>query len=181
MGFFDEHDRETEPVRQPVPEWFKPSAGTIGKPLGDSVVMLQTEECAVVLTHFVAYPTGLAWDITLRFPGYAPNRHQMAWEGPGRARYGIKCADGTAVFPYESEEWPPVTRPDGPLLIRGGGTGDDEVVTFSLWLNPLPTEPFHLVFEWKSAGIDEITAEVNIENLAEAASQAITLWPAQRS
>ncbi len=57
--------------------------------------------------------------------------------------------------------------------------GDDGGIGFGLWLNPLPSEPFHLIFAWKSAGIEEIEAEVNIANLPDEASQALTLWPAK--
>ncbi len=178
MGFFDDHDRPTEPARPVVPDWYRPAARVVGKPLGESLVMHHTTDCAVVLTKFVAYPNGLAWDIGVRFADHVPsNRHQSAWEGPGRAMYGIESSDGIAIFPYESEEWPPFTRPEGMMLIRQGGSGDDDGVTFGLWLNPLPSEPFDLIFAWKSAGIDEIRTQVDFANLAEEAAQALVLWP----
>jgi hypothetical protein len=178
MGFFDQHNRPVEPARPVIPSWYRPAASIIGKPLSNSVVMLQTSDCAVVLTQFVAYPNGLAWDISVRFADHVPsNRNQTAWEGPGRAMYGIESSDGTAILPYEHEEWPPSTRPEGMVLISQGGRGDDDGVTFGLWLNPLPIKPFDLIFAWKSAGIDEIRTQVDFANLAEEAAQALVLWP----
>jgi hypothetical protein len=105
MGFFEEQERESEPVREPVPDWLKPPGRIIGMPLSNTVVMTQNDDHAVVLTRFVAYPQGLAWEVTVRFAGHVPgNRHQTAWDAPGRAMFGIRCADGTAVFRYLPNE-----------------------------------------------------------------------------
>jgi hypothetical protein len=147
MGFFDEQDNKSEPIRHPIPDWFQPPARMIGKPLANTVLVKQTADCAVALTQFVAYPDGLRWDVLVRFADQFPaERHRMAWEGADRAMFGIRCADGTAVYPSQSEEWPPVSRPQGILLRQCGGTGDDSGISFGLWLNPLPSEPFHLIF-----------------------------------
>jgi hypothetical protein len=178
MGFFDDRELKDEPIRSTYPDWFEPPTRIIGKPLGNTVVMSQTADCAVVLNRFVAYPDGLDWEITVRFADHVPLRAQMAFEGFDRAMWGIRHADGTAIFPYQSDEWPPKSRPEGIVLHHHGGRGDDFGMTFGLWLNPLPTEPFHMIFAWKSVGIDEIEAEVNIANLAEEAAKALILWPA---
>ena len=180
MGFFDEHEsKKSELARQVIPEWFAPPARLIGKPLGKTLVLVQNADCAVVLTRFVAYPNGLDWNITVRFASHVPAiRHQTAWEGPDRAKFGVRWADGTAVFPYQPDVWPPTGRPTGPVLNQHGGQGDDGGITFGLWLNPLPSDPFHVIFAWKAGGIDETEAEVNIANLAVEASEALILWPA---
>jgi hypothetical protein len=183
MGFFDNHHAKTEAPEQPtLPDWFAPPSRILGRPLSESIVMLVTEKCAVVLTQFVAYPSGLAWDISVRFIGhFAGNRHHLAWEGPDRAMYGIELSDGTPVLPHQPEEWPPVARPEGTVLSPRGGSGDDSGITFSVWLNPLPTESFRVIFAWEAAGIKETKAEIDITELAEAASKSIELWPAQNS
>ncbi len=182
MSFFDEQPSKPEPVGIAMPDWYGPSQRMIGKPLGDTIVVAHNPDYAVVLTRFVAYPNGLTWDIAVRFASHLPFvRHQAAWDGPDRAMFGIQCADGTGVHLYQHEEWPPVSRPPGFVLQQGDGSGSDHGMTFGLWLNPLPDEPFQLIFAWKAGGIEEIKAEVDLTNLAENAAQALILWPAELS
>lgn len=179
MGFFDIHQTKNEPrFESTIPDWYGPPAHVIGKPLGASILMLKTEQCAVALTQFVVYPSGLAFDIVVRFADRVPgNGHASAWEGSDRAMYAIELSDGTPILPYQHEEWPPVYRPDGTLLIRAGGGGNDEGFRFGIWVNPLPPEPFRVIFAWPAAGISEIDASVDMPELVETASQAIILWP----
>jgi hypothetical protein len=181
MGFFDIYRTENEVPKPPaIPDWLVPPAHVVGKPLGETMVIYTSEQCAVILTQFVAYPCGLAWDISLRFADHFPgSSHHLAWEGPERAMYGIELSDGTPVLPHQHDHWPPDTRPDGPVLNHCGGSGDNTSFTFGLWLNPLPTEAFHIIFAWPAVGIEEIRAEIAFADLAETASQSIVLWPAK--
>jgi hypothetical protein len=178
MGFFDDDEQPSEPVDHRIPDWMRPPTRMVGKPISNTLTVIHNDDLAVVFTRFVAYPDGLDWDVSVRFARHEPSfRHQLAWEGHGRARFGIRCADGTAVHAYDNHEWPPKGRPEGPVLRQYSGQGDADGTTMSLWLTPLPSDPFHVIVAWKSGGIDETKTLVDIPNLAEAAAETLILWP----
>ena len=70
-------------------------------------------------------------------------------------------------------------QPAGPVLVPRSGGGGEHRWEVLFWMWPLPKEdPFRIVVEWPSRGIDLSLVDVPVAPLVEAASRCEELWPA---
>jgi hypothetical protein len=98
-------------------------------------------------------------------------------ELPEEARATSLGSGPITSFSLQSDEEP---EPQGPLLLPGGGGGDDARWESEFWLWPLPTPgPLAVVIEWPAEGIELTRQEVDSAPIIEAAASSEVLWPEQ--
>jgi hypothetical protein len=152
------------------------------------LVLARTEDTALTLSGFRAYPTGVAFrldvllrhdDAELQLGDVLFHRGPALREGQLRAeilRFGVLLADGGRATnlggPVGMDE------PEPPVLTQGGGGGGGRRWHAEQWLWPLPPPgPLVFVCEWPVRGIAETRVEVDAGPIREAAERAETLWP----
>lgn len=199
MGFFEPPPPSTEPEREPVRfEWMRPD-DVLGAVVPVNFVLARTDEVAVAVWGITVFGDGFEFTVASLTKGRARHRlrmhhfevmHEVRAGGDVPAeflRFGILCADGTAVtnlrpgFDWGShtadgDHTPPSTA--GRVLMPGGGGGSDGYWTQKYWCWPLPPPgPVKFVCEWPAFGIGETTHEIDSEPIREAASRSAPIWP----
>ena len=184
---------DVEDEYQPKP-WHAPYDNQIGGGVGLEVVLVRTDDIAISLERFVAYPNGVSFKLVRRY-----RTEEIGWEldeehGPGffgrgpravelaarRLRFGVRFPDGskaTDMRPWWSHD----EEPTPPVLVQsGGGGGGGRNYSEGWWLWPLPPDgSFEFAIEWPAAGIPLTFKEVQARPFREAAARSIELWPLQ--
>lgn len=201
MGFF-EPPPPPEPEPQPdrrQPPWAGPPDNIVGQPVVLDPVVFRGDRVAVVVSGFVAYPTGVELMVSVRAreseedlwpfgPESFHRRRGRSADGGGLPddllRFGVLFADGaTATTLGGPDPWriDPDEEPTGPLLAMRSGSGGGNRWDQEWWLWPLPPPGrLVLVVEWPARGIPETRAELDAGALVEGAALAVALWPADR-
>jgi hypothetical protein len=136
-----------------------PPPNEVGMPVSMQMLVHRSEQLAVVLTGFVAFRSGVQFDMVLRTPNAAIDLVE-AWVSDG-PRLTAELGDGRPL----------------PLADLGGGGDDDSSLDLRHWLSPLPqSSSLTVVVDWPARSIAE-RVRVDVAPLAEAAQRSITLWP----
>ena len=192
MGFFDlsvppspEYE-EPDPFRVP---WRGTSDDTTGMVVPLVRVLARTDEVAILVGGFVAYPAGfdltvitiarLAWAKR----GIPPN--PMGYGFPDRGfpsseflRFGLRFADGSKATNIEFGH----SAGRGGDGVRGllprGSSGGGRKYTSRYWCEPLPPKgALGLLCEWPKYGITETEDVISADLILAAAEQATAIWP----
>jgi len=185
-----------EEVHERKPWWGAPT-NELGVSTGLRVLLVRTDDVAVSVIDAVAFKSGVQLKLVAarRRPSLADPfelhhqfAHRMQAGGdlpPELLRFGVEFSDGrkatslgsgpAASFSLHSDEG---SEPQGPLLLPGGGGGDDARWESEFWLWPLPPPgPLAVVIEWPAEGIELTREEVDSAPIIEAASRSEVLWP----
>ncbi len=184
MGFFD--DQAVTPARPEatvIPEWLRPGTHHVGAPLPHQSVMFNNGAIAVVVCGLLAYPTGLQFQIQVRWTNTV-DRDVLSkyWSPIDGIRRSVVLADGTKLVIHERTGlgWPPPQPDNGFSIVNIGGGGDDTRIHVTSWIYPLPTDgPLTFITQWPQAGIPETKITVDIPDLSDYARRCIELWPVQ--
>jgi hypothetical protein len=192
MSFFDEPYLQTPEPEEPDPQrtpWRGTSDDTTGVVVPLVRVLARTEDVAIIIGGFVAYPSG--FDLTLitiarvawTRRGMSP--HPMGFGIPERMypspeflRFGLRFADGSKATNVGFGQG---VHPSGSgvrdLRTRGGGGGGRKYAS-RYWCDPLPPPgSLGLVCEWPKYGIAETEEVISADLILAAAEQAKPIWP----
>lgn len=190
MGFFDDVP-EPGPIEidDPSPRavWEKPEC-MLGGALNVAIVLARTDDAAVCLSGFMAYPNGFEFTLTILLrdpdPGASmrPNHRAELLQGQpvpdDFLRFGLQFSDGQTatnldMTAYGHDEVPPV-----PVLMSAGGGGSDLRYDLQQWVWPLPPSgSLNFVCEWPAQHIEESRVEIDAEQIRDASTRAVQLWP----
>jgi hypothetical protein len=168
-----------------------PGAGLAGAPPEDvlpgvvplELLMVRTQDRAVLFTDILAYPTGFGFTVSVRLrqdpphPGvgdvYTPDAL-----GELYLRFGVQFADGrTATNHSPHPRGVEVQEPDPPTLTMTHGEGGGRVFNSHQWVWGLPPPgPLVFVCDWPARQLQE-SREVDARLVLEAAERAVSLWP----
>lgn len=189
MGFFDDVS-EPPPIviDGPAPRavWEKPEF-MLGGALDLAIVLARTDDAAVCLGQFAAYPNGFEFTLTivLRDPATGACRrptHRFELPGPSIPddflRFGLLFSDGKTATNLDMTSLGEDGEPSKPVLNPEGGGGSDSRYDLQHWVWPLPP-PGRLAFvcAWPVEHIAESRVEIDAEQIRQAATRAIKLWP----
>jgi hypothetical protein len=188
VGFFEAPPPPPElpPLHLP-PEWLSPPSNVLGRSVDLDIPIVKTDDVAVQVRNFVAYPMGIAFvlDVRRRKPRQGPfedplGQHpHFAQEPDEILRFGVQYPDGGKATTVRERGWPgPGEQPAGPRLNHHmGGGGDGQRWEMGFWLWPLPGEgQMSFVAEWPAYGVDESRVYVDTETFREPAGRADLLW-----
>ena len=183
MRFFETpplSDAEVDaPRREP---WAGTWADTHGAVVPISLLLVRTEEVAVVVTKVIAYPAGFTFDVVCVSRSWRPRVPLQPWSPPGRddshpsvLRFGLRFADGSRVTNLDVRKG---GSPEaGPLLRPTGGFGADRTYTLGYWCEPLPPEgPMSFVCEWPQYQIPVTQGEVDGGQIRALSRRATPIW-----
>lgn len=167
----------------------------IGWALPLSVVLAQTPDAVVAVTHMTAFTAGVGFNLAVRLrvalddvagrglytlisPHMPPG---MSVDQDQRLLLGVEYADGRTAVSLDNRVWPPGPQdPQEPLLMASDGGGGDLSVDQSFWLSPVPPDgAFTFVCSWPAFGINETRHVIKHADLSTASARARTLWPRQ--
>jgi hypothetical protein len=196
MSFFDPPAPEPEPEPELWPRfqqraWQGPPENALGMPATVRVVLYRSSDLVIALFDFIAYPTGLLFDIhaIAQNPDALRGIDPMV-DGPPRRlgqpftvsdrrpRFGAQFSDGRkATSPDDRWRLHPNDPPGGPVLQFHQGGGGDTSTRYTYWLWPLPPPgDLDFVLDWPSRGIPETRETISADPFITAAAQTITLW-----
>jgi hypothetical protein len=157
-------------------------------------LVFRSDAAAVLIDRFVAYPTGVEFQVDVRvrvaeqelWPLDWPHRRSRQDFDEGLPddllRLGVLFADQRKattldrMHPLSDED-----EPSGPLMMQRGGGGGAHRWEQGMWLWPLPPPgPLVVVVEWPAPGLVETCVERDAGLLVEAAARAVELWPDER-
>jgi hypothetical protein len=188
VSFFDAlpvPEPEPEHVEHRPPPWSGAPDNVLPVGVALNAVLVRTDEVAITITDARAYPTGIAFGVSMvrRVAPRPPGDHPFLIHGPGEggdARFGVGFSDGRrAVF---DQRWAdPAGDPPAIRIGSSGGGGGGRRWHVRMWLWPLPPEgPLTFALTWPDQGIGETTVEVDSAPLRQAAARAVELWPDER-
>ena len=191
MSFFEPPPPPPDPPQDapPTPEWFGPPENILPASFPLDLVLVRTDELALVAHSGRAYANGFEFTLGLhtRKPRHGPARHPlMGWHHEGfddeTLRFGIAFADGRKATIFDPRPWwgdPEQSATPEIVLMQRGGGGGGASWEFGFWAWPLPpTGPIAFVAEWPSEGIALTRAEVDSDVVRDAATRAVELWDA---
>lgn len=148
------------------------------------LVLVHTQSALVVIDRLLAFPTGLEFTMVVSRrsppddfvdPLQWDPRHDPPPPPPEFLRFGIVFSDGRVasnLLDRPRSEGAP-NRPVLGLLSGHGTRGHSER---RWWLWPLPPAgPVRFVVEWPSEGVAETSAEVDGDQIAAAAADALVV------
>lgn len=159
------------------PPWMGPPDNWNAVKVPWRLVLADDEKASVDLSRFAVYPTGVKFEVILRWdpehldihtkPGERP-RILVEGNDPASPRLGIGFADGRkAVLGPAPISWREGHRPV--LHPSGGGRGGVGTQTGGLWLWPLPPDgPLTFVLSWDVLDLDERIVTVDATELVDA-------------
>ena len=192
MSFFDEPSLQTPEPEEPEPQrtpWRGTAEDTTGVVVPLVRVLARTDDVAIIVSGFVAYPAGFDFTLitisrlTWMRRGMQP--HPMGFGVPERMfpspeylRFGLRFADGSRAvnlgFGLGGHPRGSSVRDLRPQGSGGGG----RKYTSRYWCEPLPPPgPLGLVCEWPKYGIAETEDVVSADLILAAAEQAKPIWP----
>jgi hypothetical protein len=186
VGFFEPPPPPPEPPKQPPqPPWLTPPANVLARGVPAELLVVRTDDAAIVIRNVVAYPNGIEFmlSIRLRRPRHGFLDHPFG-QGPGRGagdgvlRFGVQFSDGAKATTLGSfmGRWP--DEEPRVWLSQHGGSGRAESWEFGYWLWPLPPPgPLTFVVAWPAENIPETRTEIDAAPIRDAAAQAEVLWP----
>ena len=163
------------------PPWMGPSEGWVGGAVAWRIVLTESGDHSVVLSDFVAFPTGVKFTMELRFSEQTldirvqpnnPPRLLVDGDDSASPRLGVGFSDGRKVLlgPHPFS-WREGVRPV--LQASGGGSGGRDWQKGGLWLWPLPpVGPMTFAVSWEVIGVAEKTVTVDATELVEASERA---------
>src|SRR5919108_3279176 len=190
--FFEAPPRPPEPefVEPPQQPWWGPPINVLGASLALDLLLARSEDAAVSLERFAAYPSGFGFSLMIR-----GRTEQSGWQfdeslsGPWRhrpdradlqserLRFGIQFADGSKATNLYLTHAEPGDTPAAPVLQERGGGGGGRRWDQDYWVWPLPPPgPRAFVTEWPSQQIPLTRVEIDAELILEAVSRAQVLW-----
>ena len=160
-------------------------------PVAISALLARTDEVAVIVSGFIAFPVGFSFSV-ISLSRLEPPRDDLPMGGPrgpwrrGRGsalsefRFGIGFADGSKVTTLGRGAPGPRFGLAGlgmrSLQGRGGG-GSGSRFSQGYWCTPLPPSgAMLLVCAWEAAHIAETTTEIDADLILRAAEQCSALW-----
>jgi hypothetical protein len=206
MDFFPAPVDWPEPEEHKQPVWSGPPEDMLPGVVPVELVLGRSDTAVVFLTGVRAFPSGLAFQLSVRVRGRsrhrdlnsdvftdAPNAHRESdWQAT-RLKWGFQLADGQRVTNVDPSPWmerrkPDQHRPhevddrgwepDHPVLHGGGGGGSSHAVDRDYWLWPLPPAgPLRVVCQWPSRGISQTVTDLDADPFLQAAARARPLWP----
>ncbi len=189
MGFFEPPPPPPSPPEpSPQPVWAGPGDNVVGGAVALELVLARTDNVAILLRNFVAYPTGITFVLDTRRRSFDPDTvgdplgHHMMRPGRGDPdtvlRFGVQFSDGAKATLIGHRHWPGPDEPlEQPVLMPRGGGGHSGRWTQDMWLWPLPPAgPFAFVVEWPLESIPETRLEIDAGLLLKAASRSEVLW-----
>ncbi|WP_328471925.1 hypothetical protein OHA21_08515 [Actinoplanes sp. NBC_00393] len=192
MSFFDSlpppEPDEPEPPAPPRPAWDKPE-DMFGGVVPDTFLLARGAGAALGLSGIVAYPNGFSFTVTVvmsredRHGGvfhHAFHRDTFAGEplSADFLRLGVQFADGSAATNLGGHPRSRTDEPTGPLLMHDGGGGGGRRYDMTYWIWPLPPPgPVAFICEWPAHGIPDSRAELDAQQILDAATRTIPLLP----
>lgn len=196
MSFFEPPppppEEELQVHRQPT--WIGPPDNVLGVGLPIRLVLVRTDELAVLIDHVSAYPTGFTFELSLNLREEPESpmdldeviHGSVRWSRKGSQelspelfRFGIRFADGSKVTNVNPGAWPREKdeAPSGPFLVGRSGGGGGTRWEQGFWVWPLPPDgPLAFVCEWPARGVPMTEHEVDATAIREAASRTEVLW-----
>lgn len=187
MSFFDSFPvpERARAERAPRRPWERPDVMVPGSIAAD-LVLIRTDEVAVSLGSFRAYPNGFEFTAHIRWrdPDQTGDRdagEPFSWypHAPREEnlRLGVLFADGRRVATTSRPAW--FGKDPGDLVLtQSGGGGDDRGWDQEFWLSPLPPDgAVTFIASWLKHGVTDTGAELDAAAIREAAGRAVALWP----
>ena len=152
-----------------------------------TVILGRTPDLAVALLGLRAYSAGISFDLAVRSRRDLPSElyHSMHVSATDNLMVGVELADGrrASTLDRADDPWGP-GQPDELRLTQGSGGGGGRTYAMSYYLTPVPPAgPVTFVCAWPAQEIPETTTVIEAAQLApfasfaDAASQAVELWP----
>jgi hypothetical protein len=192
VSFFDEPALDAAEFEEPVPHrmpWGGTSDDTAGVVVPMVRVLARTDEVAIIVSGFVAYPAG--FDLTIvtiarlasAKPGIAP--HPLGYHSPDSGfpsdaflRFGLRFADGSKATNIAFGRGMGPSQPGARRLRPLGGGGGGRKYSSRFWCEPLPPAgSLGLLCEWPTYGIAETEDVISADLILAAAEQAKPIWP----
>lgn len=180
MSFFEPPPPpEPEPAEQPQPPWVGPPGNELGAAVPLRYVLVRTDDAAILLDGFVAYSSGVEFELTAKWrvghrrdPADVHRAHGLAED----VKFGFRFADGRKAT-NSGMPWRDLDTP-GPVLMGRGGHGSASEQQMRYWLWPLPPPgPMQAVVEWPPQGVPQTEVEVDSGAILAAAARVDVLWP----
>lgn len=150
----------------------------------------------MVLSRFVAYPSGFSLDVTVVPPDNTPLPNMQAGVQKGREkeavdqgwRFGIGMADGSKVtvdgyrpsagaHKMNFRELADTPTPPEPIILPRGSSGGHNRWDVSYWVTPLPTPgPLQIAVQWEEAGLKETVYTMDAQVILDAAATSTPVW-----
>ncbi|HEY6837028.1 MAG TPA: hypothetical protein VI142_11350 [Gaiellaceae bacterium] len=205
MSFFEPPPPPDPPEFPAIPRpppWSQAPTNELGAPVPLRLVLARTDRVAVALVGAVAYTSGTAFTLAVRWqqpsgdaligePWELPFGHHHLLEQRGGGvplevlRFGVQFSDGrkattlSGTFPF-TRPGEPEEEQHGPVLSPGGGGGGPGHWDSEFWLWPLPPAgPVKLAVEWPKEDIELTMREVDAAVFLEASKKSEVLWPEQ--
>jgi hypothetical protein len=153
------------------------------------LVLASNARAAVYVSHCAVYSTGLELEVRVLF---APGTEDLdpSLNGPHHRRdrsarsdfeemlkFGVAFSDGRKATNVRLHS-PSTDEPSEPLLRPMGGGGGGGRWHQDFWVWPLPPAgPVAFVCEWPAAGIALSRAEIDAQQLLDAAGRAVAVFP----
>jgi hypothetical protein len=181
--FFDPPPPPPEVQDYVQPEWMGPRENEVGVAGPLQLLLARTDEVAVTVQGGAAYSNGFEFRLVVRKRKFDPEFIDPFGFGPRRSageellRFGVQLADGRKAT-LHSRRPPDDADAAQPRLMQRGSSGGGRTWDMGLWLWPLPPRgPLAFVCEWPSEGIPLTRAEIDANDIVEAAARVETLWP----
>jgi hypothetical protein len=192
VSFFEPPPPSTErqpPGRQPA--WVAPPENEIGAAVPLRLLFATTDKLAVAIIDAVAYTTGFALRLAIRFHPEAaefdPHELMRQLHGGMRGstadglRFGVEFADGRKATNLGPRRPPSEEPPEISLAHHGGGGGGNRGWQTGYWIYPLPPPgPMTLAMAWSGRDIPEETHTIDAAPIIGAAAESIILWEDNR-
>ena len=182
MGFFDEviDDAWLVASARPrsVPEWCRPPGDVRGAPVPTSVDLVRCRDLAVWIGNPVAYPTGISFELHIRWqlprrvaPPFLPGR-----AGRNGLCLGAQTDEGQRLLAIRIPKLLRMPEQPGPVLAVSGARHDDDRAIVALWLWAPVGESLTWVFEWRAQRVVETRVAFSLAAFRQAGVQAERLW-----
>ena len=188
VDFFSDLEPPDDAHPRPEPQrvrWRGDPDDTAGVPVALGPLLVHTDQAAVIVSGFFAYPTGFAFSL-VAISRLNPAPSPLGFLRPGMGgrndstggelRFGIGFADGSRAM----SRWNSI--PSANTSVRSlhlrGGRGGGRKWSQEFWCEPLPPAgPMAFVFEWRDFEVAQTSIEVDAAPVLDAASHAAPLWP----
>jgi hypothetical protein len=184
MSFFEPPPAPDEPEPYAQPVWASAPDNQLGVAVPLRVILLRTEELAILIDQVVAYTTGFSFRLAGRRRAGATLANERGFEhvlsphhdDMDRLLVGIEFADGRKAT--NLTHGPTDSEGDGPMLMTGGGAAGGGRFDFQFWVWPLPPDgPLTFAIQWADQDVELTRAPVESSPIREAGALSEPLWP----
>jgi hypothetical protein len=167
-----------------APAWLLPPEDVLPGVVPVELLMLRTQDRAVLFTDLLAYPSGFGFTVSVRLRQDPPHPHPGVGDvdapdalGELYLRFGVRFADGRAGTNHSDRPRDvEVHQPDPPMLTMTHGEGGGRVFNSHQWVwGSPPPGPLVFVCGWPARQLEE-SREVDARLVLEAAERAVPLW-----